>query len=82
MNKKLAVLIVLLFSSLFFSVANGDVVTHDAFNLNFNAGESLNYQDIANDLNVTFTVASGTLNGTATLDASAAGALFASGVLA
>jgi hypothetical protein len=87
MNRKVAVLFSILLFSLILSVVNGDVVTHDAFNVNFNAGESLNYQDTYNNLNVTFTVVSGTLNGTATLDASNVGGTFivtptASGVLA
>jgi hypothetical protein len=49
------------------------VHTVDSFFLDFDSGESFNYQDLDNNIVISFTIASGNLNGTATLTADASG---------
>lgn len=64
----LAVLAVVLVLSLPVLAFADTIITDSAFALDFSAGEAFRIQDSTHAANITFTVSSGALNGTATLD--------------
>ena len=49
------------------------LITNSNFNLNFSVGQSFMYQDLAKNVNVTFTVTSGSLVGNASINTNDAG---------
>lgn len=71
-----ALLISCLLLSFLVGIAYADAVTEGTFNLDFSVGESFVYEDEAHNTDITFTVSSGSLTGTATLAASASGGVF------
>jgi hypothetical protein len=74
-NKKLlSALIVLLTLTLLISTVKADtVITSSAFSMSFLTGEAFAYQDLAQDITLTFTITDGNLTGTATLDTDSTG---------
>lgn len=49
------------------------VITYTAFNMSFQTGEAFAYQDLGQDITLTFTVSDGNLTGSATLDTDSSG---------
>ena len=72
----LILLCVSLIGAILLTSVHGDITTTQKFNMNWNTGFSLVYQDFANNCNVTFTVATGTLVGNGSFNANSEGGSF------